>query len=52
LYKLGHYVEKKEAHRNIIIIGNEPTGLWKKALSVANAEDLVRILESVLQDQG
>jgi protein SCO1/2 len=52
LYKLGHYVEKKEAHRNIIIIGNEPTGLWKKALSVATAEDLVRILDSVLQDQG
>ncbi len=52
LYKLGHYVEKKEAHRNIVIIGNEATGLWKKALSLAKAEDLVRILESVLQDQG
>ncbi len=52
LYKLGHYIEKKEAHRNIIIIGNEQTGLWKKTLSMATVEDLVRILESVLQDQG
>lgn len=27
LYKLGHYVEAKEEHRNVIIVGNESTGL-------------------------
>src|SRR5215813_2308464 len=31
LKKLGQFVEAKESHLNIFIIGNERTGLWKKA---------------------
>ena len=31
LYKLGQYVETKDKHTTILIIGNEPKGLWKKA---------------------
>ncbi|HJR08417.1 MAG TPA: SCO family protein [Pyrinomonadaceae bacterium] len=50
LYKLGQYVEQREQHTNIFIIGNERTGLWKKAFGLAQPEELVKIVESVLND--
>ena len=50
LYKLGQYVEQREQHTNIFIIGNERTGLWKKAFGLAQADELVKIVESVLND--
>lgn len=52
LYKLGQYVENKEDHKTIFIIGNEPTGLWKKAFGMANLAELVQIVESVMNDKG
>ena len=52
LKKLGQYVEKKEDHSTILIIGNEKTGLWKKAFGLAKAEELIKVVESVLKDQG
>jgi protein SCO1/2 len=51
LKKLGQLVDKKEAHLNIFIIGNERTGLWKKAFGLATSEDLVKVVESVLNDK-
>ncbi|HKR22815.1 MAG TPA: SCO family protein [Pyrinomonadaceae bacterium] len=52
LYKLGQYVEKKDDHQTIFIIGNEPTGLWKKAFGMANVAELVQVVESVVNDKG
>jgi protein SCO1/2 len=52
LYKLGQYVEKKDDHKTIFIIGNEPTGLWKKAFGMANVLELVQVVESVVNDKG
>ena len=52
LYKLGQYVEKKDDHKTIFIIGNEPTGLWKKAFGMANLAELVQVVESVVNDKG
>lgn len=52
LYKLGQYVQNKDAHTTIIIVGNETTGLWNKAMGMAKADDLVRIVESVADDKG
>ena len=52
LYKVGQYVESKDDHTTIIIIGNEATGLWKKALGMAKATDLIQIVESVANDKG
>lgn len=52
LAKLGMAVEDREAHSSLLIIGNEPTGLWKKALGMASAQELVGIVESVLEDPG
>jgi protein SCO1/2 len=52
LYKLGQYVEKKDDHKTVFIIGNEPTGLWKKAFGMANVAELVQVVESVVNDKG
>jgi protein SCO1/2 len=52
LHKLGQYVENRESHLNIFIIGNEPTGLWKKAFGLGKHEDILKIVESVLTDRG
>ena len=52
LYKLGQYVENKDSHTTVIIIGNETTGLWKKALGMAKAEELIQIVRGVADDKG
>jgi len=52
LYKLGQYVESKDDHKTILIIGNETTGLWKKAFAMANLAELVQVVESVVNDKG
>ena len=52
LYKLGQYIEKKDDHTTVLIIGNEPTGLWKKAFGMANVAELVAIVQSVVNDKG
>jgi len=51
LSKLGQFVETKESHLNIFIIGNERTGLWKKAFGLAKSEDIVKVVDSVINDQ-
>jgi protein SCO1/2 len=50
LYKFGLYTDAKENHSNIIIVGNEPTGLWKKVLGIAPPYEIRRSIESVLDD--
>lgn len=52
LYKLGQYVESKDDHKTILIVGNETTGLWKKAFAMANLAELVQVVESVANDKG
>ncbi len=52
LKKLGQWVDDPESHLSVMIIGNERTGLWKKALGMAEADELIEIVESVLTDQG
>lgn len=51
LYKLGQYVETRDDHNSIFIIGNEPKGLWKKAMGLAKAEELISIVEDVINDR-
>lgn len=51
LTKFGQFVESKESHQNIYIIGNEPTGLWKKAFGLAKSEEIVKVVESVINDK-
>jgi protein SCO1/2 len=52
LYKLGQYVEDKNDHTTGIIVGNEATGLWKKALGIAPAAELIKLVASVADDKG
>lgn len=51
LKKIGQFVPDKQDHLNIFIIGNERTGLWKKAFGLAKSEELVKVVESVVNDQ-
>lgn len=51
LHKLGQFVPDKQDHLNIIIIGNERTGLWKKAFGLAQSDELIKVVESVLNDR-
>jgi protein SCO1/2 len=52
LYKVGQYVEDKQDHTTVIIIGNEATGLWKKAFGMSKPAELIQIVESVANDKG
>jgi protein SCO1/2 len=51
LKKLGQFVDNKQDHLNLFIIGNERTGLWKKAFGLAKPEELMKVVDSVLSDQ-
>ena len=51
LKKLGQFVDDKQDHLNIFIIGNERTGLWKKAFGLAKSEEIVKVFESVINDK-
>lgn len=52
LHKIGQYVENKEDHGNIVVMGNEKTGLWKKTFGLALPADLIKIFEELLNDKG
>jgi protein SCO1/2 len=52
LKKIGHFVDNKENHLNIFIIANDRTGLWKKAFGLAKSDELMKVVESVLNDQS
>ena len=51
LKRIGQFVSDKQDHYNLIIIGNERTGLWKKAFGLAKSESLVEVVQSVLDDE-
>jgi protein SCO1 len=52
LKKLGQFVTDKQDHLNVVIIGNEHTGLWKKAFGLAPSDDIVKVVQSVLDDKS
>lgn len=50
LSKLGFYVKERDQHSGLFLIGNDKTGLWKKAFGLGKSEDLIRVVEGVLND--
>ncbi len=52
LKKIGQSSETPEAHLNIMIVGNDKTGLWKKAFALAKPDEIAAIVSSVLNDRG
>jgi protein SCO1/2 len=52
LAKLGFQVETKDDHSTVVLLGNEKTGLWKKANGLAGTQALVELFDSVMNDTG
>jgi protein SCO1/2 len=52
LYKLGQYVENRDDHKTVVIIGKEATGLWKKAFGMAKVDELIQLVMQVADDKG
>jgi protein SCO1/2 len=52
LRKLGQYVETPAAHQSLFLIGNDKTGLWKKAFGLAKPEEILPVVDSVVNDKG
>ncbi|MDF1695928.1 MAG: SCO family protein [Saprospiraceae bacterium] len=50
--KLGKYVESREQHDTILLIGNMNTKLWKKANGLASSAEIIKVLDSVVYDTG
>ena len=48
LYKLGLLTDTKESHTAIVLIGNEPKGVWKKAFGLAAADEVVKLVQEVV----
>lgn len=40
LYKVGGYVEDKNQHNSLVMIGNVETGEWVKAFAMAKPSDI------------
>ena len=51
LKRLGQFVDDKNNHMNLFLIGNDRTGLWKKAFGLAKSEELMKVVESVANDK-
>jgi protein SCO1/2 len=52
LHRLGLYPDEglKEKHLNLFLIGNDRTGLWKKAIGNADGNQILRVVQTVLND--
>jgi protein SCO1/2 len=50
LKKIGQFAKTPDDHTTVMIIGNEKTGLWKKAFGLASPPALIEVVDSVLQD--
>lgn|GEM_PF-104692 len=48
LYKLGGYVEDKNSHSSIVIIGNEATGEWMKVHALANPSEIAAAVTKLI----
>lgn len=51
LQKLGLKTDLKENHSAVVLIGNEPKGVWKKAFGLAQSDDVMKLVEEVVATQ-
>lgn len=52
LRRLGLDAEQRDGHSNLFLIGNDRTGLWKKALGIAKIDEVLDVVASVVDDKG
>lgn len=50
LHKLGLKTDLKENHTAIVIIGNEPKGVWKKAFGLAPSDEVLKLVQEVVAE--
>ncbi len=48
LYKLGGYVEDKQEHSSLLIIGNVKTGEWMKVLAMSNPTEIANMVVKLI----
>ncbi|MGZ5442549.1 MAG: SCO family protein [Thermoanaerobaculia bacterium] len=51
LHKFGLKTEMKENHTSIVIVGNEPKGVWKKVFGLAPSDEVQRLVQEVATAQ-
>ena len=51
LHKLGLSTDVKENHTAVVIIGNEPKGVWKKAFGLAPSDEVLKLVQEVVAAQ-
>lgn len=51
LYKLGGYVEDKQKHTSVLIIGNEATGEWMKMHAMAKPTEIAGAVTKLLDSK-
>jgi cytochrome oxidase Cu insertion factor (SCO1/SenC/PrrC family) len=52
LYKLGGYVEDKQQHTTVLIIGNVATGEWLKVNAMSNPAEIASAVTKLLASKG
>lgn len=52
LHKFGQQVDKRENHKDLILVGNLKTGLWKKLFGLAPPDKIISAVENVINDTG
>jgi cytochrome oxidase Cu insertion factor (SCO1/SenC/PrrC family) len=52
LRKLGEFVDVRENHSTIVLIGNVSTRLWKKVNGLASSDEIIKVLDGVIDDAG
>lgn len=52
LRKLGQWVDDPSDHQTLFLLGNDRTGLWKKAFALAPTDQLFPVVDSVVDDKG
>lgn len=52
LRRLGEWVDQPNDHNALVLVGNDRTGLWKKAFGLARPEAVIGVIDSVIDDHG
>ena len=52
LRKFGQWVDDPSDHQTLFLIGNDRTGLWKKAFALAPTDQIFPVVDSVVDDKG
>jgi cytochrome oxidase Cu insertion factor (SCO1/SenC/PrrC family) len=52
LSRLGQWVDHPDAHSNILLVGNDRTGLWKKVFALGKREEVLAAVKSVVEDRN